>query len=132
MKDRFETTASTPICPACRSRHRQTKAGRTTSGTQCYQCQDCKRHYCAENRRYRYPLALRQQAANLYRDGISLRQIARRFSVNHQTVINWVRTNADRNAPDTLHSSYEQVSLPVSCEVKQRAEEAGIGLPRSS
>ena len=100
MKNGFEATGSMPICPACRSRHRQTRAGRTASGTQRYQCQDCKRHYCAENRRYRYPLALRQQAICLYRDGRSLRQIARLFSVNHQTVINWVKTDADQSAAD--------------------------------
>ncbi len=95
MEDRFETMGTMPICPACRSRHRQTRAGRSASGTQRYQCQDCKRHYCAENRRFRYPLALRQQAVRLYANGHSLRYIARTFAVNHQTVNNWVRSDRD-------------------------------------
>lgn len=91
-----------PVCPGCHSRHRQTKAGHTASGTQRYQCQDCKRHYCAENRRYRYPLALRQQAANLHRQGLSLRQIARAFSVNHQTVTNWIRALGDQETGEKV------------------------------
>jgi len=80
-----------PVCPACRSKYRQTKAGRTSHGTQRYQCQDCKRHYCAQNLRYRYSLAVREQATHLYATGISLRQIARMLSVNHQTVDNWIK-----------------------------------------
>jgi len=92
MNHAFDPAASAPVCPACHSKHRQTKAGRTTSGTQRYQCQDCKHHYCAENRRYRYPLSMRRQAVWLHASGLSLRQIARTFSVNHQTVVNWVRS----------------------------------------
>ena len=99
MQDCLETAGATPVCPACHCKHRQTKAGRTSTGTQRYQCQDCKRHYCAENRRFRYPLALRQQAACLYESGIPLRQIARMFSINHQTVVNWVRTDAEQPLP---------------------------------
>jgi transposase-like protein len=95
MNYRVDRVETAPVCPVCHSKHRQTKAGRTSSGTQRYQCQDCKRHYCAENRRYRYSPAVRQQAAHLYANGISLRQIARIFSVNHQTVDNWVRTSDD-------------------------------------
>lgn len=96
MNQCFDRKTTTPICPACGCRHRQTKAGRTGTGTQRYQCQNCKRHYCAENRRYRYPLELRKQAASLYANGQSLRQIARTFSVNHQTVVNWIRSDANQ------------------------------------
>jgi transposase-like protein len=103
----FTQTEVVPVCPACHSRHRQTRAGRTATGTQRYQCQDCKRHYCAENRRYRYPLELRQQAASLYQNGYSLRQIARTFAVNHQTVTNWVRS-----APEGGNSRSEEMSHP--------------------
>ncbi len=98
MQQCFDTTSSNPICPACHSKHRQTKAGHTTSGIQRYQCQDCKRHYCTENRRYRYPLDIRQQAAGLHANGSSLREIARTFSVNHQTVVNWIRSDEDQSS----------------------------------
>jgi transposase-like protein len=101
MPDYFEIVEPAPVCPACHSKHRQTRAGRTSTGTQRYQCQDCKRHYCVENRRFRYPLAMRRQAAGLYRSGFSLRQIARKFSVNHQTVVNWIRTEAECEGPKT-------------------------------
>ena len=98
MNSSFDKSVSKAACPSCRSSHRQTRAGRTPSGTQRYQCQDCKRHYCVENKRYRYPLAMRQQAVCLYDSGASLREIARTFAVNHQTVVNWVRKDVTRNS----------------------------------
>jgi len=33
---------------------------------------------------------VRQQAVQLYGDGMNFRRIARHLGVNHQTVINWV------------------------------------------
>jgi transposase-like protein len=86
-------SALTPVCPHCQSRYRQTKAGRGGNGNQRYQCQDCKRYYVAVNRRYRYPVAVRQEAANLFRQGLCCREIARRLSVNHQTIANWVEAH---------------------------------------
>lgn len=89
-----------PICPSCRSKYRQTKAGRTRHGDQRYQCQDCKQYYATQNRRYRYPLTLREQAIRLYREGQSLRQIASQFAINHQTVSNWIKANNLQNTKD--------------------------------
>lgn len=101
-----------PVCPCCQSRHRQTKAGRTVYGNQRYQCQDCKRYYCEENRRSRYPVSLRQEALRLLADGMSLRQIARTLCVNHQTVINWVNTpgEQERDMPDSLETRIYRAS----------------------
>ena len=90
-------TLQFPICPSCRSKHRQTKAGRTRYGDQRYQCQDCKQYYSTQNRRYRYPLILREQAIRLYREGQSLRQVASQFAINHQTVSNWIKADASEN-----------------------------------
>jgi transposase-like protein len=89
-----------PICPSCRCKHRQTKAGRTRHGDQRYQCQDCKQYYSTQNRRYRYPLPLREQAIRLYREGQSLRQIASQFAINHQTVSNWIKADGLANRED--------------------------------
>ena len=79
-----------PVCPACRTSHRQTKAGKATNGNQRYQCQDCKRYYVQDNRRFRYPENVRQRALELHTMGMALRQIARELCVNHQTVANWL------------------------------------------
>lgn len=80
-----------PVCPACGSRFRQTRAGKTLYGDQRYQCQDCKRYYSMHNRRYRYPEDVRRKAVDLREAGCSLRQIAQQLAVNHQTVSNWVK-----------------------------------------
>ena len=69
------------------------------NGNQRYQCQDCKRFYMSENRRYRYPASLRQRAVELYCSGIRLREIARMLSVNHQTIAKWI------DAPGSNHLS---------------------------
>jgi transposase-like protein len=88
----------TQLCPACQSRHRQTKAGRTVNGAQRYQCQDCKRYYSPINQRYRYPSGMREQAARWHAAGKSLRQIARDLDVNPQTVVNWLRPDPTARA----------------------------------
>ena len=79
-----------PVCPLCRSAHRQTRAGRAANGNQRFQCQDCKRFYTYENRRYRYPITTRQKAVELYCEGIHVREIARLLDVNHQTIAKWI------------------------------------------
>ena len=83
-------TTYEPSCPICKGIHRQTKAGLAVNGNQRYQCQDCKRYYVQENRRYRYPAELRRKATEMYAAGMRYRQIARELCVNHQTVANWI------------------------------------------
>jgi transposase-like protein len=113
MSAYFQTGSFVPICPVCRSQYRQTKAGRTVYGDQRYQCQDCKRYYAAQNRRYRYPLPLRRQAIQLHGEGLSLRQIAHRLSVNHQTIRNWIQTD---NTALQEHSSGVEMPEETDCE----------------
>jgi len=99
----------TPTCPTCRHIHRQTKAGIAVNGNQRYQCQDCKRYYVKENRRYRYPAELRERVVEMYRGGLRCRQIARALKLNHQTVINWI---ANAGAKHSFSGDRTAVGLP--------------------
>lgn len=79
-----------PHCPECQRSHRQVKAGRAVNGNQRYKCQDCKRTYVQENRRFRFPSELRAKAVEMFQAGLSYRQIGRLLDVNHQTVASWL------------------------------------------
>lgn len=103
----------TPVCPTCRHSHRQTKAGIAVNGNQRYQCQDCKRYYVKENRRYRYPVELRQRAVEMYREGLRCRQIARELELNHQTVINWIAEAGAKRSYPAVRSSGQSALNPV-------------------
>jgi transposase-like protein len=79
-----------PTCPICHSSHRQIKNGHTLSGSQQYRCQACQKTYNPHPKQQGYPPALKQQALQMYVDGLSFRRIARLLGVNHQSVVNWV------------------------------------------
>jgi transposase len=88
-------------CPHCERTDRQNKAGQTGAGSQRYECMHCQRKYTPYPKSRGYPHSLRQQAVQLYVDGLNLRRIARHLKVNHQTVANWVQAHAQSlpNAP---------------------------------
>lgn len=77
-------------CPYCQANERQVKAGRNKSGSQRWRCQVCRRRYTPEPSRRGCPEAVRQQAVELYVDGMNYRRIARHLHVSYQSVINWV------------------------------------------
>ena len=56
---------------------------------------DCQRKYTPDPQPRGYPQTLRQQAVQLYVDGMNLRRIARHLHVNHQSVANWVKAHAE-------------------------------------
>ena len=93
-------------CPYCESSEKQVKAGKNDSGSQRMQCQVCGRRYTPEPREQGYPEALRQQALQLYVDGMNLRRIARHLGIHHKTVMLWVTDYADRlpDAPLPRHN----------------------------
>jgi len=77
-------------CPHCGSETKQRKDGRTKAGSARYRCGYCRRKYTPVPKQQGYPNAIRQQAIQLYVDGMNFRRIARQLKVNHQSVINWV------------------------------------------
>jgi len=83
-------------CPKCQATTKQRKIGRTEAGSQRYQCGLCGRRYSPEPKQQGYDEKLRQQAVQLYSDGLNFRRIARHLGVSHQTVINWVDAHSAR------------------------------------
>jgi transposase-like protein len=82
-------------CPHCQRTTEQVKVGCNPSGSQRYLCKVCQRKYTPEPKEQGYPDALRQQALQLYVDGVNFRRIGRILSISHQTVANWVTAYAD-------------------------------------
>ena len=81
-------------CPYCEKSEQQVKDGLNRSGSQRYRCKNCQRHYTPQRTEQGYALSVRQQAVQLYLDGMNFRRIARHLKVNHQTVINWINAHA--------------------------------------
>jgi transposase-like protein len=81
-------------CPHCQSTTDQVKAGKTRTGSQRYKCRSCNRRYTPEPKQQGYPDELRQQAMQLYVDGMSLRRIGRHLGIDHKTVSHWVNAYA--------------------------------------
>lgn len=81
-------------CPYCHQTDRQVRAGLNASGSQRYKCQHCQRKYTPEPSPQGYSDAVRQQAVQMYVDGMNFRRIARTLGVAHRSVINWVNAHA--------------------------------------
>jgi transposase-like protein len=83
-------------CPYCQANTRQVKAGLTQSGSQRYRCQHCKRRHTPQPKQAGYPDLVRQQAVQMYIDGVNYRRIGRLLKVDHVTVMHWVRAQANQ------------------------------------
>jgi transposase-like protein len=91
-------------CPHCHSDKRQTKAGRTRSGSQRYHCTACAKDYTPQPKTSGYPAPVRQQAVSLSLEGLSQRKVARILGVCQQSVANWL---------EQAHARLEQDQVPV-------------------
>ncbi len=84
-------TPTCPHCPHCGSDKRQTKAGRTATGSARRHCVACDKDYTPDPKPQGYPPQTRQQALALVLEGMSLRgAVARTVGVNPQSVANWL------------------------------------------
>lgn len=103
--DTFELT-----CPRCGSVEWQNKDGFTPAGSQRYRCKSCKTRYTPEPKEQGYDEDVRLQALSLYLEGLSLREISRLLSVNHQSVANWIHSYAN-HMPATLPPSILEIAI---------------------
>jgi LacI family transcriptional regulator len=103
-------------CPYCESIDRQVKAG-TNNGTQRYKCGACKRRYTPFADGTAYPDSVRAQALQLRTEGKTIREIAHRLGVNHQSVANWLH----QQQPANENAENETGSAPSAPTGKQRA-----------
>ncbi|BDI32414.1 hypothetical protein CCAX7_44650 [Capsulimonas corticalis] len=80
------------VCPSCGGIEHQTKAG-SNHGCQRYKCGLCQHRYTPAAGERGYPTEIRAQAALLRSQGVTIREIAHRLGVNHQSVANWLRSS---------------------------------------
>jgi len=85
---------STSICPKCGSKKRQVRNGRNPSGSLRVRCKLCGRHYTFKRKQDGYS---EQRKANVLfmlkyeTESESLRNLAKRAGINHETLRNWIR-----------------------------------------
>lgn len=94
-------------CPRCGGTQRQIKDGFTPAGSQRYRCKLCQTRYTPDPIDQGYDEDIRLQALNLYLEGLSLREISRLLSVNHQSVANWIHGYANHMPADLPPSILE-------------------------
>lgn len=89
------------ICPNCGSNY-VVKIGKVR-GKQAYLCKDCRRKF-VESARHWYPRWLKEEAVEMYKKGIAIREISEILEVPRHTVLSWIRKYAN---PETK-SSHDQ------------------------
>lgn len=94
-------------CPRCQERTAQIRDGRTPAGSQRYRCKHCCTRYTPSPKDRGYDEEVRLQALSLYLDDLSLREISRLLSVNHQSVANWINDYATHMPPNLPPSILE-------------------------
>jgi transposase-like protein len=104
----MEETAVT--CPRCQSKTNQMRDGYTPAGSQRYRCKSCRARYTPVGKERGYDEEIRLQALSLYLEGLSLREISRLLSINHQSVANWINDYAT-HLPTTLPPSILEIAI---------------------
>ena len=92
--------ATRPTCPRCNKTAHQARDGRTPAGSQRYRCALCSCRYTPQPREQGYDEEVRFQALQMYLEGCSMREIARRLDVHHQSIANWMADYARYLPPD--------------------------------
>ncbi|PID85767.1 MAG: hypothetical protein CSA11_00470 [Chloroflexi bacterium] len=98
------------ICPHCGGADRQIKDGFTAAGMQRYRCKLCQTRYTLHPKEQGYDEEVRLQALSLYLEGLSLREVSRLLSVNHQSVANWIHSYKN-HMPATLPPSILETAI---------------------
>jgi transposase-like protein len=100
-------------CPYCVSSERQTRAGRTRTGSQRYKCRACQRIYTPEPKPLGYAEETKREAVRPYLEGVNFRRIGRLLGVNHQSAVNWV---------NAYHSALPDAPAPPASTVLELDE----------
>lgn len=99
------------LCPHCQSQT-LVKAGFNRSGSQRYQCKQCKRYATLEPQLNGYAKDIRERALKLCLEGNGLRRIGRVLEVTHQTIANWINaSHAALHEPISHPSTVETIEL---------------------
>jgi transposase-like protein len=85
------------VCPRCKSRQHQQKAGFTLAGSRKFHCRLCKRWYTPQPKRRGHPETTYYEAVRLRREGLSYKRIANLLSVTPMAVFHWVKDYGNIN-----------------------------------
>ena len=77
-------------CPYCQATDQQVRAGNNPSGSQRFLCKVCGKKPTPSPTPIGYPEETRKQVILICMQGQSFRSVARKMSVNPQTVVNWI------------------------------------------
>lgn len=97
-------------CPRCGGVESQNKDGFTPAGSQRYRCKQCQTRYTPKPKEQGYDEEVRLQALSLYLEGLSLREISKLLSVNHQSIANWIHGYAN-HMPLDLPASILEIAI---------------------
>lgn len=66
---------------------------------QRYLCKSCGYTFTVERKSTAFPAAIKQQALEMYLEGMGFRSIARQLKVSHLSVYRWIRAFGQQAAP---------------------------------
>ncbi|BAZ65941.1 insertion element protein [Fischerella sp. NIES-4106] len=94
-------------CPKCGGNDIRKNGNRR--GKQNYQCKSCGRQFIESYSVRGYPKKIKESCLTMYLNGNGFRAIERITSVNHNTVIRWVKEVGQR-LPDNTNDSIPVVA----------------------
>ena len=98
-------------CPKCARVDKQHKIGKTAAGSQRYRCYLCGCKYTPVKKARGYSPEVRQEAVQLYVDGMNLRRSGHHLGVNPQSVANWAKAHAESLPPAPVPEQVENAEL---------------------
>lgn len=114
-------------CPKCEN-IATTKAG-IVFGRQRYLCKVCNYHYTVIRRKNVATVEQKQQALNLYLEGLGFRSIGRILKVSHVAVYNWIKEFGSQVKDVDVESSIAVTELDeMHTYIKTKKTIAGSGL----
>ena len=85
---------------------------------QRYKCKQCGRNYTVQKRSGEIPEEIRQQAQDMYLEGLGFRAIGRILKVSHTAVYYWIKQAGKAlDLPvDELHTYVNKKKLPMDLD----------------
>ena len=91
-------------CPYCGNTQPVIRSGLNSTGSQRYKCRLCVRYFTPSPKPMGYEQGRREQAIQMYLEGMSLRAIGRTLHVHHQSVANWLKAH-EATLPAQVHAA---------------------------
>jgi len=120
-------------CPRCGSG--EYKKNGIVKERQRYECKQCGRNYTVQKRSGEIPEEIRQQAQDMYLEGLGFRAIGRILKVSHTAVYYWIKQagkalelpvgeeTVDVVEVDELHTYVNKKKLPMDLDSRESFKE---------